>query len=74
MAKNKEQEALYKAEGRRRITVRQQKRKDNWEDKARKYGRGYMRCHMCGNDMTWCSTCQVWSSNCCQDYGTCMCS
>ncbi len=31
-------------------------------------------CYHCGGQMTWCSCCEVWSSNCCIDYGTCMCS
>lgn len=31
-------------------------------------------CHMCGGRATWCSCCQTYSSNCCQDYGTCQCS
>jgi len=31
-------------------------------------------CDMCGGEMTWCESCQVWSRKCCQDYGTCQCS
>jgi hypothetical protein len=74
MAKDKEVEAKYKAEGLRRITVRQQKRKDNWTEKVRIYGRGAETCPMCGHHMTWCGTCQEWSSECCQEYGDCQCS
>lgn len=51
-------------------------------DRARKhnikksfgYNLGQSGCHYCGGQMTWCSSCNVWSSNCCMDYGTCMCS
>lgn len=28
----------------------------------------------CGGEMTWCNCCEMFSNNCCQDYGTCQCS
>lgn len=31
-------------------------------------------CPLCYGEMTWCSICNMWSSNCCQDWGTCLCS
>ena len=74
MARNKIKEAEYKAEGLRRIAERQQKRKDKWSYKVNTYGRGTKKCPDCGNHMSWCSSCEVWSQTCCQDYGTCQCS
>ena len=74
MAKDKAVEIAYKEIGRIRILNRQQKRKNRWSEKAFRYGRGSQTCHMCGGNMSWCSCCQVWSSNCCCDYGTCQCS
>jgi hypothetical protein len=74
MAKDKNKEAEYKEEGRRRIIARQIKRKNNWTTKAYRYGRGTSKCTMCGGQQTWCATCQVWSSTCCCDYGSCQCS
>lgn len=38
-----------------------------WRDEA-------SRCHLCGGKMTWCESCQQWSSTCCEDFGTCQCS
>ena len=74
MAKDKNIEAAYKEEGRRRIIVRQIKRKNNWSERVRRNGRGTQQCSMCSGQMTWCRTCEVWSSTCCCDYGTCQCS
>jgi len=34
----------------------------------------YKQCPDCEGDMQWCSSCEVWSRNCCQEYGDCMCS
>lgn len=31
-------------------------------------------CPYCFGKMTYCDGCRMWSSTCCQDYGTCMCS
>ena len=31
-------------------------------------------CDNCGGSMTWCNSCQMYSRNCCEDYGSCMCS
>jgi hypothetical protein len=31
-------------------------------------------CPYCGGQMTWCDGCRMWSSNCCEEYGTCQCS
>jgi len=36
--------------------------------------RGNSECPYCGKQMYWCSFCQMYSSNCCQDWGTCQCS
>lgn len=32
------------------------------------------QCPMCGGLMTWCEGCRMFSSYCCDQYGTCMCS
>ena len=57
---------------------RYQKRIDRAREHNRKKSYGYYNtnsvCPYCGGQMTWCSCCEVWSSNCCIDYGTCMCS
>lgn len=74
MAKNKLEESKYKKEGRRRIAIRQAKRKSNWSSKVRRYGRGTRQCEYCGGNLSWCSCCEVWSRNCCIEYGTCECS
>jgi len=37
-------------------------------------GRSESTCEWCGGQMTWCECCQVYSHNCCVDYGTCECS
>jgi hypothetical protein len=64
----------YQAERLRRTAIRKQKRKDNRRTKYYMYGHGDNTCNLCGGQMTWCSCCQVWSSTCCCDYGTCECS
>jgi hypothetical protein len=74
MAKDKHKEAEYKAEGLRRIAIRQKKRKEKWSQRVHLYGRGTQKCYLCGGQQTWCSSCEVWSSTCCCEYGTCQCS
>lgn len=74
MAKDKNKEAEYKAEGLRRIAKRQQDRKNKWSEKVFKYGRGTETCDNCGGQLSWCRSCQMWSRHCCTDYGTCQCS
>jgi hypothetical protein len=32
------------------------------------------QCPYCYDDMTWCEGCRMYSSTCCEQYGTCMCS
>lgn len=64
----------YQKEGKKRLFQRQEKRKDKWSERIRHYGRGSKICSYCNKNMTWCSVCQVWSSNCCIEYGTCQCS
>ena len=64
----------YKAEGLRRTKIRKANRLNKWSDKVRTYGRGSAICPYCDSYMSWCSCCQMWSSTCCQDYGTCQCS
>lgn len=66
--------AEYQAERLKRIAIRKEKRKANRRLKYHRYGRGDNTCPVCGGQMTWCSTCQVWSRTCCVEYGTCMCS
>lgn len=74
MAKDKNKEVEYKAEGLRRAYIRKQARKQERKEKHRRYGQGNSTCSMCGGAMTWCSCCEMWSSHCCCDYGTCQCS
>lgn len=45
-----------------------------WDEKPSDYEEGDEICPMCDGLMEWCTTCQVWSSSCCCDYGTCLCS
>jgi hypothetical protein len=54
--------AAYKAEGIRRAKLRKAKRKDDRAYKHKMFGRGGCKCEYCGNAMTWCSGCEVWSS------------
>ena len=74
MAKDKTKEVEYKAEGLRRAYKRKQERKEKNKDKDFRYGRGNAECSMCGGQMSWCSCCEVWTSTCCCEYGTCQCS
>lgn len=32
------------------------------------------RCMICGGTMSWCESCNCYTSLCCQEYGTCQCS
>jgi hypothetical protein len=34
----------------------------------------YVECELCGGHKHWCDCCQTYTSTCCVDYGTCMCS
>ena len=64
----------YQEERLRRTAKRKEARKSARQTKYWYYGRGDSTCPMCGGTMHWCSICQVWSSSCCCDYGTCECS
>lgn len=47
------------------------------EQRFKRYGErphGDKTCPYCNGEMSWCSCCEMYSSNCCQDYGTCQCS
>lgn len=72
MAKDKEVEKRYKAEGIRRASIRKDKRRKLRGEKQFRYGKKI--CPYCGGYQTWCRCCEVWSSTCCQEYGTCECS
>jgi len=75
MAKDKCVEIEYKKERLRRTHIRKAKRKINQMVKIDRYGRhSESECPYCGGTMNWCSCCQMWSSNCCIDYGTCQCN
>lgn len=75
MAKDKEFEKEYKAERLNRTYIRKEKRRVNNQNKLHKYGRpSDSECPYCGGTMNWCSCCEMWSSSCCIDYGTCQCS
>ena len=53
-----------------RAQARRDKRNRRYDERPH----GDSRCYHCGGQMSWCSCCQMYSSNCCQDYGTCQCS
>lgn len=79
MAKDKEKQALYRAEKLKRIKSRKIDRKHKCEQHKREQERiygpeGSKQCYMCGGKMTWCSCCDMYSSYCCEEYGTCQCS
>lgn len=71
---SKSNNPTYIAERLARTKIRKATRKNKRWDNLRIYGRGDSRCHECGNAMTWCSTCDMWSRHCCVDYGTCQCN
>jgi hypothetical protein len=31
-------------------------------------------CDWCGGEKKWCSSCDMYTRTCCEEYGTCMCS
>lgn len=31
-------------------------------------------CSNCGGELSWCSSCMMYSRTCCEEYGTCQCS
>jgi len=66
----------YQAERLKRVYRRKEARKNARLAKIRRYGRQSddHTCNLCGGEMTWCSSCEVWSSTCCCEYGTCQCS
>jgi len=65
-------------EGVERGTRRTTKRIERSRKHNNKLSYGYKSyhsvCPYCNGEMTWCDICNMWSSNCCIDYGTCMCS
>lgn len=53
-----------------RLLKKRERAKEKYMDRIR-----YRPCDLgCGGEMQWCSCCEMYSNNCCQDYGTCMCS
>ncbi len=71
MAKDKEFEKNYLQVKLNRAIKRREERNRNRI--ARKKIKGEI-CPYCHGTMTWCSCCEMCSSNCCETYGTCMCS
>jgi len=71
MAKSKEDEAQYKIEKARRTKIRKRARKD-----LKKANKRYKitDCPDCGGFMSWCSICEDWTQDCCQEFGSCQCS
>jgi hypothetical protein len=45
---------------------------DNYDEEVD--GIYYRQCSECEGQETWCSCCEMWSQDCCQEYGTCQCS
>lgn len=71
MAKNKEFEKEY-----RRIYLENTIKRKNARKSLRRVNKSYRTaiCPECGGNMTWCESCGQFSSYCCEEYGTCMCS
>ena len=76
MAKNKVFELEYKRKYQERLNERIKNRKTKKAERNRRYGVGKRNavCERCGNMMSWCSICEEWTSTCCIEYGTCLCS
>ena len=77
MAKDKEFEKIYRAIGLQRLDnriINRKFKKSNRNDLNYSEGRKRPTCNHCGSKMSWCNICDMWSSNCCETYGTCMCS
>ena len=72
MAKDKKVELAYKIEGVRRKAIRKENRVKNFRRKKENKENGI--CPYCDCSMTWCDGCNMWSSKCCQEYGSCECS
>lgn len=69
--------AYVKSYGRKVYNGRRERAQARRDKRNRRYDErphGNSRCYHCGGQMTWCSCCQMYSSDCCQDYGTCQCS
>jgi hypothetical protein len=45
-----------------------------WDNEYKEFIPMQQECPDCGGMMTWCTCCEVYSQNCCVDYGTCLCS
>lgn len=50
-----------------RARLHQQRKSNGW------YGDRKM-CDLCGGWASWCGSCNTYTSTCCVEYGTCMCS
>jgi hypothetical protein len=72
MAKNKDNEIIYKEEGLKRIKERKRKRLQKFITNVTEHKNS--RCSWCGGEKRWCSSCDMWTRTCCEEYGTCMCS
>lgn len=72
MAKDKEFEKKYKEIRLRREYARKERRQAR--NKLRLMNKKDGVCPYCGGQMYYCRICDMWSSSCCKEYGTCMCS
>ena len=68
MAKDKEFEKRYLEIKLADAVIRRQNR--TIKHRMNKRDRG-QECPHCFRQMSWCSTCEMWSSDCCEEYGTC---
>lgn len=58
-----------------RVQRRKQRKGENNQNKYRtRKIRNAPRCTDCGGKETWCEICEMYSQNCCIEYGTCECS
>jgi len=65
----------YEDRGGRKLCYDCMRKKDlKWDCDEKQFVPEIETCYHCGGAAPWCSVCNVYTSTCCVDYGTCMCS
>lgn len=64
----------YSRHDKERRIERTQKRRDKRNRSYDNRPHGDATCPYCNGQMSWCGICRMYSSNCCEDWGTCQCS
>ena len=62
---------------RKRLSGADQRKKNEFSCRSPHCSKGCVcegYCTNCGGQMTWCSSCDMWTETCCDTYGTCACS